>query len=151
MRNHGRIDKEKNKLIKSDSTSRIKSMKKSTADATTHSKKIKEKMVNILCDKEIQNHSISNQECIIMDVGSKKSYIDLTESRKETESYSRISVIRSVAAQSPNYETQFDFYQEKPVDFSPKHKYKNELSNHSSNENNNNLMEISRQYATMVV
>lgn len=92
----------------------------------------------------------TKQECIFLDVGSKKSYIDLTESRTDVDStYSRISVIRSVGVKTHDDTSHFGFYQEKPVDFSPKNKH--HASPASESADSNNLVEISRQCATMMV
>lgn len=151
MRNHTKPEKEKTKSTKQESsgtklsTAQInsKGLKKSPSDSNTAlAKKLKEKSM------DSQQHDIpesfDNQQSIFLDAGSKKSYMDLTSSKNEAEPYPRISVIRSVCSQSSNYEQcQFGYYQEKPVDFSPKNKFKSECSN--------NLIEISRQYATMVV
>lgn len=95
-------------------------------------------------------------ECIILDAGSKKSYIDLTESKATTavEPYPRISVIRTVSSQSPPAmkTEQFDFYQEKPVDFSPKHKYKSDLTiTAAKGGNSNKNHSLPNQYTAMVV
>lgn len=132
MRNHSKPDKERPKPSRPES-GRVRSHKEIDA------KKQKQK-----------SFALPAQECIYHDAGSKKSYIDLTESRRETESYSRISVIQSVAAQtSPAAAAAAatEYFQEKPVDFSPKNKYKTEYTNGDSS----NLIDIPRQYAAMVV
>lgn len=172
MRNHSKGDKEKSKQA-----SRAKSFKKmSHTYGTNHSvvlKKIKE-MTNgndttgIKCS-EIQQPKLAleadtmaatvtvtavntapTKECIFLDAGSKKSYIDLTETKtNQMEPYPRISVIRSVGAQSPVptvKSDQFELYQEKPVDFSPKNKYKSEYTT-----NGNRNMSHTNQYTAMVV
>lgn len=162
MRNHskGGGDKEKTKKDKNDtqrsSTSKTQSMKKLCANPSSQMKKLnKDKSINddatMECVVDTAITSISHPECIYLDVGSKKSYIDLTDSKAAVvEPYPRISVIRTVGLQSkPTHQQQqlkqtVDF-QEKPVDFSPKHKFKSEFNKTS------NLNEISRQYATMVV
>lgn len=170
MRNHSKSDKEKSKQ-----TLRAKSFKKvSTTYGANHSvvlKKIKE-MANgndntALKCSETQHPSgmeaetmttvkvtainaAPTQECIFLDAGSKKSYIDLTETKaNQTEPYPRISVIRSVGDQSPvpaANTDQFELFQEKPVDFSPKNKYKPDYTT-----NGNRNMAHSNQYTTMVV
>lgn len=88
--------------------------------------------------------SSNNQECIFLDAGSKKSYMELTKVRNEDESYPRMSVIRTVITPPSNYDACSigDFYQEKPVDFSPKNKYKTECST--------NVIDISRNYSAIV-
>lgn len=171
MRNHSKGDKEKSKQ-----TIRAKSFKKAptTTYGANHSvvlKKIKE-MANgsdstaIKCS-ETENSSAMEaetmatvrmtavntaptQECIFLDAGSKKSYIDLTETKaNQMEPYPRISVIRSVGDQSPvpaANSDQFELFQEKPVDFSPKNKYKPEYTT-----NGNRNMAHSNQYTAMVV
>lgn len=147
MRNHSKSDKEKNKQA-----IRAKTSKKSTTSFGNHSvvlKKIKAMSTNnmqIDCTDSTPN-AIA-QECIFLDAGSKKSYIDLTESKASSEPYPRISVIRTVGAQSPSAtKTEpFEFYQEKPVDFSPKHKYKVDYTNNSTKN-----LSLSNQYTTMVV
>lgn len=169
MRNHTKADKELNKIPKSDV--RTKSVRKPTTnDSNGLLKKIKcEQSAAVFGDGvivEMQpltkiNAITTNQECIFLDVGSKKSYIDLSESRTEIDSpYSRISVIRSVGAKANDDASHFGFYQEKPVDFSPKNKHMPTVSENANNNNNNNglnnndnnnLVEISRQCATMVV
>lgn len=171
MRNHSKSDKEKSKQ-----TLRAKSFKKvSTTYGANHSvvlKKIKE-MTNgndstaTKCSEPQQTTAMEAetmatvtvtavntapaQECIFLDAGSKKSYIDLTETKTNpTEPYPRISVIRSVGDQSPvptANSDQFEVYQEKPVDFSPKNKYKSEYTTTNGNRN----MAHSNQYTAMVV
>lgn len=136
MRNHSKSDKDKNKL-----TLRAKTPKKATAYGN-HSvvlKKIKEMTTTEAPMECAELPTKATQECIFLDAGSKKSYIDLTESKSAAEPYPRISVIRTVGSQSPQAlkNEQFEFYQEKPVDFSPKHKYKTDYK--------------PNQYATMVV
>lgn len=141
MRNHSKVDKDKNKQL------RTKTLKKSPTYGTHHSvvlKKIKEMTHSESATKTIDAHTApstttatttTQQECIYLDAGSKKSYIDLTESKATVKPYPRISVIRSVGAQSPSPITktdQYEFYQEKPVDFSPKHKYKTEYTTNDS-------------------
>lgn len=169
MRNHTKGDKEKSKQ-----TLRAKSFKKaSTTYGTNHSvvlKKLKE-MTNgndgTSLKRSEEQHTITmgadtmatvtltavntmpTQECIFLDAGSKKSYIDLTETKTSAEPFPRISVIRSVGDRSPVLATntdQFELYQEKPVDFSPKNKYKSEYTT-----NGNRNMTHSNQYTAMVV
>lgn len=150
MRNHLKADKERTKATKSDNSGRTKVSRNDTNPTASKRQAKEQKSTKSSVEIEhVATVASSKQECIYLDAGSKKSYIDLTESRRETESYSRISVIQSVAAQSAADEnvTSFNYYQEKPVDFSPKNKYKNDFNN----ENGNNLMEMSHQYATMVV
>lgn len=171
MRNHSKGDKEKSKQ-----TVRAKSFKKMThtygANHSVVLKKIKE-MTNgndstgMKCSGTQQPAAVEaaetmatvtvtavnaapTQECIFLDAGSKKSYIDLTETKANMEPYPRISVIRSVGGQSPAptaNNDQFELYQEKPVDFSPKNKYKSEYTNTNGNRN----MSHSNQYTAMVV
>lgn len=158
MRNHSKTDKEKSKpAIRSKVSKRSSSSSSSSYD--THSavlKKIKD-MATSEAPMECSDSSSSaattttpssSQECIYLDAGSKKSYIDLTESKAAAESYSRISVIRTVGSQSPPAlkSDQFEFYQEKPVDFSPKHKFKTECSN-SGGKN----ISLPNQFTTMVI
>lgn len=170
MRNHTKAaDKELSKSPKSDA--RPKSMRKPTTDSNVLLKKMKSKQLSEAFEDSVEEMqpligvsaaaaAMNNQECIFLDVGSKKSYIDLTESRAEIDSssYSRISVIRSVGAKTHDDASHFGFYQEKPVDFSPKNKHhassssENANNHHSpSNDDANNLVEISRQCATMMV
>lgn len=162
MRNHSKSDKEKSKQ-----SIRAKSFKKMTTYGTNHSvvlKKIKE-MTNgndstmkssetQLTTVEAEStatavHTVPTQECIFLDAGSKKSYIDLTETKTNMEPYPRISVIRTVGVQSPvptAQNDQFELYQEKPVDFSPKNKYKSEYTT-----NGNKNISHSNQYTTAMV
>lgn len=176
MRNHSKVDREKNKLSKNNETLLTNKITKrsvpiaafDTADNNiSHSaviKRIKSKVPHANDIKiKVINESMPittmemPQECIYLDVGSKKSYMDLTESRIDTEPFPRISVIRTVASQSSSPSSspsimasdQFDFYQEKPVDFSPKHKYKSDYL--SSNSKTNPITNIPRQYSTIVV
>lgn len=154
MRNHSKVDKEKT----SKPTLRPKVSKRPTPTYDTHSavlKKIKNMTTTDQTPMEctesaaITTGAAASQECIFLDAGSKKSYIDLTESKAAAaESYSRISVIRTVGSQSPPAlkNDQFEFYQEKPVDFSPKHKYKTDCST-----NGGKNLPLSNQYTTMVV
>lgn len=110
-------------------------------------------------------------ESIVMDYGSKKSYIDLTakpqtyppldDVPKEHEHFSRISVIRSaisttnsISDQSTNICYDDDspmvgFYQEKPMDFSPRNKYQNNGTGGGILLQNKFEMS-SRNYAVMV-
>ena len=158
MRNHVKTDKEK-KPHRSDGGSSSpsagkspsKTLRKSATNNNLLAKKLKDKSNTDRSAGGTKGESTAEspgEECIFLDAGSKKSYMDLTKSRTENEPYPRMSVIRSVLsqAQSTNYEDcQFGFYQEKPVDFSPKNKFKNECSTSA------NLIEISGHYATMVV
>lgn len=151
MRNHSKTDKEKTKQAL-----RAKASKKQSTYGN-HSvvlKKIKEMATS---DNTPMDGSDSTttpataQECIFLDAGSKKSYIDLTESKVHMEPYPRISVIRTVGTQSPTAAAvktneHFELFQEKPVDFSPKHKYKTEFTNNGSKS-----ISLSGQYATVVV
>lgn len=152
MRNHSKSDKEKSKQALRPKTS------KRVTTYGNHSvvlKKIKE--MTTTSDTTVmectapQPPAPSSQECIILDAGSKKSYIDLTESKAVIEPYPRISVIRTVGSQSPSPapikgDNQFEFHQEKPVDFSPKHKYKTECMN-----NDSKTISLPNQYTAMVV
>lgn len=150
MRNHSKTDKEKTKQAL-----RAKTSSKKVPTYGNHSvvlKKIKEMATSDTAPMECADDSPTTataQECIFLDAGSKKSYIDLTESSKSNiEPYPRISVIRSVGSQSPpaTKSDQFEFYQEKPVDFSPKHKYKTEFTNNGSKS-----ISLANQFAPMVV
>lgn len=147
MRNHSKSEKDKSKQ-----TMRTKTSKKQTTYGN-HSvvlKKIKEMATTSDTPMECTDSksNTTSQECIILDAGSKKSYIDLTESKATIEPYPRISVIRTVGTQSPSAlkTDQFEFYQEKPVDFSPKHKYKTDYTS-----NTNKTISLPNQYTTMVV
>lgn len=158
MRNHSKSEKEKTKQAM-----RSKTSKKATTTYGSHGnhsvvlKKIKEMATTSDTPMECVDtkSNATSQECIFLDAGSKKSYIDLTESKATVEPYPRISVIRTVvgAQPPPALKTdQFEFYQEKPVDlsavdFSPKkHKYK---TDYTSNGTKN--ITLSNQYTTMVV
>lgn len=186
MRNHAKAvavatDKDPNKSPKTDV--RTKSTRKTantsprptsaTGDAAGATKRMKSKQSSMELDGGaaivVPNDMKINQECIILDVGSKKSYIDLTESRTDSfdSNCPRISVIRSVGAKMhDDASSHFNFYQEKPVDFSPRNKHhssssSSSLSTNSENPNHNavagvdsgnsNLVDISRQCATMMV
>lgn len=147
MRNHSKSEKEKSKQ-----TIRTKTSKKQTTYGN-HSvvlKKIKEMATTSDTPMECTDlkSNVTSQECIFLDASSKKSYIDLTESKATIEPYPRISVIRTVGTQSPPVlkTDQFEFYQEKPVDFSPKHKYKTDYTS-----NTNKTISLPNQYTTMVV
>lgn len=144
MRNHAKGDKEKHKKEKNDSMRLKTSKKQSTYNSPATLKKVKESKsiddVAIDCVNTL-NSSIS-QQSIFLDVGSKKSYIDLTDSKIEP--YSRISVIRTVGSQ-PKPTTDHLDELDKPVDFSSNHKIKNDFNKSSSN-----LTDISHQYATIV-
>lgn len=156
MRNHSKTDKEKTKQSKNDLMRSSKPSKRLTTygHSSSSMKKIKEKNTNEITIECISTTSTPiSQECIFLDVGSKKSYIDLTGSKASTtEPCPRISVIRTVSSsQSPseskNYE--LEFYQEKPVDFSPKHKYKTDFM--SNTQKTISMNEIPHQYTTIVV
>lgn len=138
MRNHSKTDKEK---VKGRSTAGGKSFKKirkngvnSAAAAAYAKEQSSESAHHIDTSTDSQD-----QECIYLDAGSKKSYIDLTKVSNDVDLYPRMSVIRTVVSTPTNY----DGLDELPVDFSPKSKLKNDCST--------NLMDISRNYATMVV
>lgn len=145
MRNHSKLDKDKTKHVKIDMI-RTKSTRKVATmhdTSTMPTRKTKEKHLNELV-ADNGTASISS-ECIYLDMGSKKSYIDLTEAKATNEQYPRISVIRTVSSQPSTPSTksdEFEFCQEKPVDFSPKHKYKADYLNGTK---------IPLQYATMVI
>lgn len=140
MRNHSKTDKEKIKNRPTASGKSFKKIKKNSGNATAAAAYTKE-----LSNQS--NHQIDastdSQECIYLDAGSKKSYIDLTKVSSDVDLYPRMSVIRTVVSTPTNYDGLNEFYQEKPVDFSPKNKLKNDCST--------NLIDISRNYATMVV
>lgn len=147
MRNHSKSDKEKSKPAM-----RSKTSKKLTTYGN-HSVVLKKiKAMATASDTAMEcvepKSTATSPECIFLDAGSKKSYIDLTEAKATNEPYPRISVIRTVGSQSPSalQSDQFEFYQEKPVDFSPKHKYKSEFTG-----NGNKAISMSTQYTTMVV
>lgn len=164
MRNHSKGDKEKSKPA-----IRAKTLKKAITYGSNHSvvlKKIKE-MANgndpsLKCAERpvsaremgtvpssAPNTTASTQECIILDAGSKKSYHDLTATKANMDPYPRISVIRSIGPHSPIPTIKsdpFDAYQEKPVDFSPKNKYKSEYAS-----NGNKHMPHSTQHTTTMV
>lgn len=168
MRNHSKGDKEKSKQ-----TLRTKTMKKAITYGSNHSvvlKKIKEMAhgndaalksasesqsvtvspkVMEMTTSPVNTTTTSSQECIILDAGSKKSYHDLTASKTHIEPFPRISVIRSVGGQSPIPAIKtdpFESYQEKPVDFSPKNKYKSEYAG-----NGNKNISHSNQPTAMVM
>lgn len=155
MRNHSKVDKDKDKTkyAKVDIVRTKSTRKAHESNQPTLVRKPKEKSSDpMVADCSSDATATISSECIYLDVGSKKSYIDLSEAKSSNEPYSRISVIRSVKSQalpSPK-SNEFEFYQEKPVDFSPKHKYKSDCMN-GNNKNNNALNEISVQYTTMVV
>lgn len=152
MRNHSKLDKDKTKHVKIDivrgkSTRKVVTMHDTS---TMPTRKLKEKHLNELAG-DSGTTSLSS-ECIFLDVGSKKSYIDLTEAKASNEQYPRISVIRTVSSKPSTPSTksdEFEFCQEKPVDFSPKHKYKADYLNGANK--NNTLNEIPLQYTTMVI
>ncbi len=99
-------------------------------------KKFKDKIKD-----KLKSTSESNEpESIVTDLNSQKCYYDLTKplaNSENTENCSRISVIRTTVS-SYDEPKETSFYQEKPMDFSPKNKY---LSNNCSS------FEISRNYA----
>lgn len=82
-----------------------------------------------------QQQQQQEQQIIVTDLGSQKSYIDLTPKlvASSLEQYSRISVIRTALSnqigqnESSSYAdlSMENFYQEKPMDFSPKNKFTN--------------------------
>lgn len=153
MRNHTKVEKEKGKCRSEAGGGgkpghEKKKIRKSSSSGGISSRVANREHTNepemILPNDET---AASNRECIFLDAGSKKSYMDLTLAKNDIEQYPRISVIRNVLSTPANYEgCHFsECYQEKPVDFSPKNKYKSECSA------NSNVMDISRNYATMVV
>lgn len=147
MRNHSKSSKEKNKpAIRSKATKKLTTY----GNHSIVLKKIKEIATASGTPMECvdSKSNATSPECIFLDAGSKKSYIDLTEAKATNEPFPRISVIRTVGSQSPSasQNDHFEFYQEKPVDFSPKHKYKSEFTG-----NGNRTISISTQYPTMVV
>lgn len=161
MRNHSKGDKDKHKhaaaTIKPEPL-RTKSAKPRANDSSVPPSlgKPKEKRTSdgpSSVDCFLNAPASISPECIYLDVGSKKSYIDLSEVKSSIEPYSRISVIRTVGSQAsspsakPNDE--FEFYQEKPVDFSPKHKYKAEYMNAAGKSIP--LNETTLQYCTTMV
>lgn len=115
-----------------------KFLKKSKHQQQDISKKFKDKIKDKLKSDPIE------PESIVTDLSSQKCYYDLTKPLvnnncgENLENCSRISVIRTAVSSQINYdESKALFYQEKPMDFSPKNKY---LSNGTS-------FEISRNYA----
>lgn len=147
MRNHSKSEKEKCKPVMRSKVS------KKVSTYGNHSvvlKKIKDLATGDTPMECVDTQTVApSQECIYLDAGSKKSYIDLTESKATVEPYPRISVIRTVSSSQspPAMKTdQFEFYQEKPVDFSPKHKYKTDFTSNSAKNSS-----LSNQYSTMVV
>lgn len=112
----------------------LKKAKNQTADV---SKKFKDKIK----DKLRSTSESHEPESIVTDLSSQKCYYDLTKpiaNNEITENCSRISVIRTAVSTQRSFDdSKTIFYQEKPVDFSPKNKY---LSN-------GNGFEISRNYA----
>lgn len=161
MRNHSKSDKVKHKHTAAATKPeliRTKSTKPRPNDSSTSPtlRKPKEKHTNDVTssvDCFITAPTSISSECIYLDVGSKKSYIDLSDAKASNEPYSRISVIRTIGSQSsspsakPNDE--FQFYQEKPVDFSPKHKYKSDFMNATGKTIP--ITETSLQYCTTMV
>lgn len=132
----------------------LKKRRSSSFSATiedSSTRKLKEKSTNQLSNIDDGNKRIE-QESIVMDYGSQKSYMDLTNpiSKGNLENFSRISVIRTALSgggtnqliDNNNYEPlpSFSFYQEKPMDFSPKNKFPN---------NCNGNFEITRNYAVI--
>lgn len=145
MRNHAKSDKEKHKKEKNDSMRSKIPKNLTTYNSPAMLKKTKQsKSIDdvAMASVDTSNSSIL-QQSIFLDIGSKKSYTDLTDSK--IESYSRISVIRTVGSQ-PRPTTDHLDEIDKPVDFSSNHKIKNDFKKSSSN-----LSDISLQYATMVV
>lgn len=124
-------------------------------------KRFKEKLRDKLCER-------GEQPSIVTDVSSQKSYIDLTNPvahhAAALEQYSRISVIRTAlsskstsivagcsdaAPVAPSTDDGYGaadmamgFYQEKPMDYSPKNKYHHNVATMPSNN-----FELSRNYA----
>lgn len=125
---------------------KAKKVKRSNSAAAKASKKDNDDNDDDAINMDTDAATDDNQECISIDSGSKKSYIDLSKIKTENDQYSRMSVIRTIVAPATNnFEQYEEFYQEKPVDFSPKNKYKTECTNST-------IMDISRNYtATMVV
>lgn len=164
MRNHNKIDKDKSKTHKNEMiTMKSTAIKRSNVELA---RKLKEKseenskyFTNSTTIAIALQTAVATTTTVLsipalaasdhqQDIGSKKSYMDLKATKLDNEPYLRTSVIRSVCSQTPvcnRNSNSFNFAQQIPVDFSAKNKYKvNECSN-------NNLLEISRQYATMVV
>lgn len=140
MRNHSKPSKG-NRLDAG--TAKSKKAKRTAAKAL---KKEPVEMTRMEVDVTVPTTgSEANQECIFLDSGSKKSYIDLTKIKTEKDQYPRMSVIRTIVTPANTAFDQYDeFYQEKPVDFSPKNKYKTECSSTA-------IMDISRNYTTTMV
>lgn len=143
MRNIKPTEKTRPKPYRPDATKATvnivtKFLKKSKHQQSDVSKKFKDKIKDKLkssCDDG------NEPESIVTDLSSQKCYYDLTKqfvSNENAENCSRISVIRTTVSSQIGYdESKALFYQEKPMDFSPKNKY---LSNGGS-------FEISRNYA----
>lgn len=132
-----------------------KILKKAKPNATSDTqKRFKEKLRDKLKGGDHQQRQFqlsNNSSSIVLDVGSQKSYIDLNRSQMaastEIEQYSRISVIRT-ALSSDIENTSFrenlslGFYQESPMDYSPKSKFHN-----TNTLVTNGGFEIGRNYA----
>lgn len=141
MRNIKPTEKSRTKPYRPDATKAAvnivtKFLKKSKNQQTEVSKKFKDKIKD-----KLKSASDSNEpESIVTDLSSQKCYYDLTKpslvNNENTENCSRISVIRTTVSSQMSYDESKSslFYQEKPMDFSPKNKY---LSS----------FEISRNYA----
>lgn len=141
MRNHSKTDKIKGRNeITGHKSAGVKKIRKNTATITPLSERSPKKESEESTDNT--EGPVNNQESIFLDAGSKKSYMELSKVRNESDQFPRMSVIMSVTPPN-NYNAIGEFYQEKPVDFSPKNKYKTECST--------NLMDISRNYATTMV
>lgn len=142
MRNVKPTEKSRPKPYRPDATKAAvnivtKFLKKSKQQQSEVSKKFKDKIKD-----KLKSTSDSNEpESIVTDLSSQKCYYDLTKplvNNENTENCSRISVIRTTVSSQINYDdSKALFYQEKPMDFSPKNKY---LSHSGS-------FEISRNYA----
>lgn len=113
-----------------------KILKKAKPCATSDTqKRFKEKLRDKLkggAEQQQRQYQMSNSSSIVMDVGSQKSYIDLNRSQMavatEIEQYSRISVIRTALSSDIENTTfrenlSLGFYQESPMDYSPKSKF----------------------------
>lgn len=140
MRNIKPSEKSRPKPYRTDATKATVNIVTKFLKKSKHSE-VSKKFKDKIKDK-LKIASDSNEpESIVTDLSSQKCYYDLTKplvTNENTENCSRISVIRTTVSSQIGYdESKALFYQEKPMDFSPKNKY---LSNGGN-------FEISRNYA----
>lgn len=118
-----------------------KFLKKSKQQQQQQQSDVPKKFKDKIKDKLKSACDTNEPESIVTDLSSQKCYYDLTKpvmSNENSENCSRISVIRTAVSSQINYdESKALFYQEKPMDFSPKNKYISGSGN----------FEISRNYA----